>query len=447
MKEYEDQSELVDLATLKKKKLPYVDIHALEKAPSLYRNRMERRFERDWHTGKEREWYEFIDKWLVWRVDWYNVLIPPYKDHPKTEYDETCINGLKNFEEFLKEHGLTDFKNHDKYDNAIGYRDMSLSSFVVFQLFRLIEKNIGKEICYIYPRGFNDCLHPGWNTKLRWWDWRERSWFDEADSNIRFFFEDFSDLKELVEKFNELLKEFIEKTAFGKCWQENITFTDEYKSAKPRAPKKNVEPSDEEKLSIAQSRLNEILCSTSDELLDYLKNKKLLDDFKKSFIDKYTKQSFTTISIDADVMFGDADGTHHKFFTMSFDEWDYLKEWWTAYRQKYPAEEDAFEMDHPIFSVGYQESGEGAWKICVVDKLLEDKTVKVFDFDNGYSTVRMNVSKDENAKFENRYEGITDRPDSEAYYEELPDMLDAYAAYWYAMDKKDEALIELPEIW
>ena len=104
-------------------------------------------------------------------------------------------------------------------------------------------------------------------------------------------------------------------------------------------------------------------------------------------------------------------------------------------------------MDHPIFGVGYQEAGEGAWKICAVDKLLEDKTIKVFDFDNGHSTVRMNVNKDEDAKFENRYEGITDKPVSSAHYEELPDMLDAYAAYWYAMDKKDEALIELPEIW
>ena len=103
MKRYSDQSELVDLATLKKKKLPYVDIHTLEKAPSLYRNRMEQRHERDWNTGKEHEWYEFIDKWLVWRVDWYVVLKRPYKDHPKPEYDEDCINGLKNFEKFLKE--------------------------------------------------------------------------------------------------------------------------------------------------------------------------------------------------------------------------------------------------------------------------------------------------------------------------------------------------------
>lgn len=104
-------------------------------------------------------------------------------------------------------------------------------------------------------------------------------------------------------------------------------------------------------------------------------------------------------------------------------------------------------MDHPIFGVGYQEAGEGAWKICAVDKLLEDKTVKVFDFDNGNSTVRMNVSKDESAKFKNPYEGITDLPVSSDYYEELDDMLLAYASYWYAMDKKDETLIELPEVW
>ena len=59
----------------------------------------------------------------------------------------------------------------------------------------------------------------------------------------------------------------------------------------------------------------------------------------------------------------------------------------------------------------------------------------------------MNISKDESATFENPYEGITDKPDSSSSYEDLDDMLLAYASYWRAMDKKDEALIELPEIW
>lgn len=48
----------------------------------------------------------------------------------------------------------------------------------------------------------------------------------------------------------------------------------------------------------------------------------------------------------------------------------------------------------------------------------------------------MNVSKDESATFENPYKGITDKPDSRSSYEDLDDMLLAYASYWHAMDKK-----------
>lgn len=446
MKEYIDQSELVDLATLKKKKLPYVDIHTFEHGRSIIKNFMVRKYDRDWDTGKEREWYELVYSKPVWRISWYKVLAKLENGYPEPEYE--CINELKELEKYLKTQGITDFKGHTEYDNLIGYdRTRTFSTFITFQLLRVLEKKLGKEICYLYPRGYNYCLYPGYNEKYHWYDDKDADDLKEMDSKIRIFFEDFTDPKEIFDDFIEIVDDFVENTEFGSLWNKNVTYDDECKSVKPRAPKKNVEPSAEEKLSIAQSRLDEILYSTPDELLDFIKNKGLLDEFKSSFLEQYSKQSFTTISIDADVMFGDADGTHHQYFTMSFDEWDYLKEWWTAYRQKYPAKKDTFEMDHPIFGVGYQEAGEGAWKICAVDKLLEDKTVKVFDFDNGYSTVRMNVSKDENAKFENPYEGITDEPDSSAYYEELDDMLLAYASYWHAMDKKDEALIKLPKIW
>lgn len=446
MKEYKDQSELVDLATLKKKKLPYVDIHTFEHDRSIVKNFMVWKCDRDWETGKEREWYELAYSMPVWRISWYKVLAKPEKDYPEPEYK--CINELKDFEKYLKTQGVTDFKDHTDYHSSVGYdRTKTFSTFITFQLLRVLEKKLGKEICYIYPRGYNYCIYPGYNEKYHWYDDKDADELKEMDSKIRIFFEDFTDPKDIFDDFIGIVDNFVENTEFGTLWNKNVTYDGEYKSVKPRAPKKNVEPSDEEKLSIAQSRLSEILYSTPDELLDFIKNKGLLDEFKNSFIEQYSKQSFTTISIDADVMFGDADGTHHQYFTMSFDEWDYLKEWWTAYRQKYPAEEDTFEMDHPIFGVGYQEAGEGAWKICAVDKLLEDKTVKVFDFDNGYSTVRMNVSKDENAKFENPYESITDKPVSSAHYEELDDMLLAYASYWYAMDKNDEALIELPEVW
>ena len=48
----------------------------------------------------------------------------------------------------------------------------------------------------------------------------------------------------------------------------------------------------------------------------------------------------------------------------------------------------------------------------------------------------MNVSKDESATFENPYEGITNKPNSSSSYEDLDDMLLAYASYWHAMNKK-----------
>ena len=35
-----------------------------------------------------------------------------------------------------------------------------------------------------------------------------------------------------------------------------------------------------------------------------------------------------------------------------------------------------------------------------------------------------------------RMKGITDKPDSSSSYEDLDDMLLAYASYWHAMDKK-----------
>lgn len=97
--------------------------------------------------------------------------------------------------------------------------------------------------------------------------------------------------------------------------------------------------------------------------------------------------------------------------------------------------------------VGYEEVGEGAWNIDAINQLLEDKTVKVFAFDHGYSTVKMNVSKDTSAKFENPYENIADKPDPNAYYDTLSDMLLAYATYWHTMGKKSEYLVELPTCW
>lgn len=179
----------------------------------------------------------------------------------------------------------------------------------------------------------------------------------------------------------------------------------------------------------------------------FIEKNSLKDKLEKYFADQNKDVEYNSFTAYINVMLGDADGDDDYEATFPLKDLPLLRKWFEAYSKKYPAKKDTFEMDHPIFGVGYQEAGEGAWKICAVDKLLEDKTVKVFDFDNGYSTVRMNVSKDESAIFENPYEGITDKPDSSSSYEELDDMLLAYASYWHAMDKKDEALIELPEIW
>ena len=140
-------------------------------------------------------------------------------------------------------------------------------------------------------------------------------------------------------------------------------------------------------------------------------------------------------------MTGDTNSSRYDDFDITFDEFDYIKEWWNEYIKVYPVEEYS---DNDIYRVGYEEVGIGAWNIDAINQLLKDKTVKVFTFDHGYSTVKMNVSKDISVKFENKYESITDKPDPNAYYNALPDMLLAYATYWHTMGEKSEYLVRLP---
>lgn len=90
-------------------------------------------------------------------------------------------------------------------------------------------------------------------------------------------------------------------------------------------------------------------------------------------------------------MTGDTDSSRYDDFDITFDEFDYIKEWWNEYIKVYSVEKYS---DNDIYRVGYEEVGEGAWNIDAINQLFKDKTVKVFTFDHGSSTVKMNVSKD-----------------------------------------------------
>jgi hypothetical protein len=313
----------------------------------------------------------------------------------------------------------------------------SFTSFILYEILRVIEKKLGKEICFTYPRG-NDwrcgCDRSVSEKYDQWSNYHKLG----INTKIRVFFKDLSDPKIIYDMFLEELKTLeIVNLLFDK----NIEIKEPaFGKTKPRAPKKNVEPSQEEKLEIAQSALSDILENTSEDIISFLKKKNLLEEFKKSFIDEYSKQSFAAISVWADIMIGDADGTRYDGFEISFDEFNYIKEWWDAYVKVYPVKE--FKNDD-IYRVGYEEVGEGAWNIDAINQLLEDKTVRVFTFDNGYSTVKINASKNTSIKFENEYENITDAPDPNEYYDTLSDKLLAYASYWHTMGKKPEALIQL----
>ena len=266
------------------------------------------------------------------------------------------------------------------------------------------------------------------------------SYHDKNGINVkvRVFFSDFSDPKIIYDMFLEELETLkLIKAKFDQNIEVNEPDTGK---TKPRAPKKKIEPSQKEKLKIAQSALSDILKNTSENIISFLEKKSLLEEFKTSFIDEYSKQSFVVISVSAKIMTGDANSSRYDDFDITFDEFDYIKEWWNEYIKVYPVEEYS---DNDIYRVGYEEVGIGAWNIDAINQLLKDKTVKVFTFDHGYSTVKMNVSKDISVKFENKYESITDKPDPNAYYNALPDMLLAYATYWHTMGEKSEYLVRL----
>lgn len=459
MKFYFMQSDIVDYATLKKQTIPYLDFSFHENCPTIEVNTIEKPHANDywWQRSNQKEYkeerYEVSGTKLQWYVAWDYVEkheICPKSDQ-KVEYTLPGLPGhiraaLDEIEGYLKNNDLavkTEYKDYDGMRETFfeeeHYCQKPFTSFVLYEILRVIEKKLGKEVCFTYPRGHdNNCgcekyVYSNYD-----------SYHDKNGINVkvRVFFSDFSDPKIIYDMFLEELETLkLTKAKFDQNIEINEPDTGK---TKPRAPKKKIEPSQEEKLKIAQSALSDILENTSEDVISFLKKKNLLEEFKKSFIDEYSKQSFAVISVSANIMIGDADGDRYDGFNMTFDEFDYIKEWWDEYIKVHPVEKSS---DNDIYRVGYEEVGEGAWNIDAINQLLEDKTVKVFAFDHGYSTVKMNVSKDTSAKFENPYENIADKPDPNAYYDTLSDMLLAYAAYWHTMGKKSEYLVELPTCW
>jgi hypothetical protein len=453
---YNYASDIVDYATLKKKPVVFLDFSFHEKRPTIEVNTVKKPHEDDywWQqnhqdeykeekyavSGTKPEWYEawdYVEKHQICSDYGRKVeyILPGLPDHMQAILDE--------IKDYLKNNDLpvkTKYKDYDgmreTYFAEEHWCQKPFTSFVLYEILRVIEKKLGKEVSFTYPRGHDrEC---GCEKYV----YSNYDFYHDKDGitvKVRVFFSDFSDPKIIYDMFLEELKTLkLTKAKFD----QNIEINEPaIGKTKPRAPKKNIEPSQEEKLKIAQSALNDILENTSKDIISFLIKKNLLEEFKKSFIDECSKQSFAAISVSADIMFGDADGTHHDGFIMNFEEFNYIKEWWDEYVKVYPIEDS--ESDN-IFSVGSDESGLGAWTIEAINKLLEDKTVKVFDFDNGNSIVKMEAFKDDKLKFENVYENITDAPDPNEFYNSLDDMLLAYASYWHTMGKKPEYLIELP---
>ena len=456
---YNCASDIVDYATLRKKPVVFLDFSFHEKCPTIEVNTVKKPHEDDywWQRDHEEEYKD--EKYVIsgTKPQWYEAWDYIEKHQICSDYGrkvEYTLPGLPDYMQAILDEIKDYLKNNDlpvktKYKDYDGMRETyfaeehwcqkPFTSFILYEVLRVIEKKLGKEICFTYPRGYdNECGC----EKYVYSNYDSYHDKDGINVKVRVFFSDFSDPKIIYDMFLEELETLkLTKAKFDQNIEINEPDTGK---TKPRAPKKKIEPSQEEKLKIAQSALSDVLENTSEDVISFLKKKNLLEEFKKSFIDEYSKQSFAVISVSANIMIGDADGDRYDGFTMTFDEFDYIKEWWDEYIKVYPVEESS---DNNIYRVGYEEVGEGAWNIDAINQLLEDKTVKVFAFDNGYSTVKMDVSKDTSAKFENQYENITDEPDPNAYYETLSDMLLAYAAYWHTMGKKDEALIELPSIW
>ena len=456
MKFYSVQSDIVDYATLKKQTILYLDFSFHEKRPIIETNVIEKPHKNDywWQGNYQKEYkeekYEVSGTELQWYISWdyaeKNEICPNYDG--KVEYTLPGLPGhmqvaLDEIKDYLKNNDLavkTKYKDYNGMNETFfaeeRYCQKPFTSFVLYEILRVIEKKLGKEICFTYPRGYdNNCgcekyVYSNYD-----------SYHDKNGINvkIRVFFSDFSNPKIIYDMFLEELETLkLTKAKFDQNIEINEPGTGK---TKPRAPKKKIEPSQKEKLKIAQSALSDILENTSENIISFLEKKNLLEEFKTSFIDEYSKQSFVVISVSAKIMTSDANSSRYDDFDITFDEFDYIKEWWNEYIKVYPVEEYS---DNDIYRVGYEEVGIGAWNIDAINQLLKDKTVKVFTFNHGYSIVKMNVSKDISVKFENKYESITDKPDPNAYYNTLPDMLLAYATYWHAMGEKSEYLARLP---
>lgn len=456
MKFYSVQSDIVDYATLKKQIIPYLDFSFHEKCPTIEVNIIEKPHKNDfwWQRNHQKEYkkekYEVSGIRLQWYTAWDYIEkneICPNSDG-KIEYTLPGLPGhmqaaLNEIKDYLKNNGLsikTEYKSYNGIKETFfaeeHYCQKPFTSFVLYEILRVIEKKLGKEICFTYPRGHdNDCGC----EKYIYSNYDSYHGKNGISIKVRVFFSDFSNPKIIYDMF---LKELETLKLTKAKFDQNIEINEpDIGKTKPRAPKKKVEPSQEEKLKIAQSALSDILENTSEDIISFLKKKNLLEEFKKSFIDEYSKQSFAVISVSAEIMTGDTDSSRYDDFDMTFDEFDYIKEWWNEYIKVYSVEEYS---DNDIYRVGYEEVGEGAWNIDAINQLFKDKTVKVFTFDHGSSTVKMNVSKDTSVKFKNKYENIADKPNPNAYYDTLPDMLLAYAAYWHTMGKKSEYLVKLP---
>ncbi len=444
MEFYGSQSEIIDEATLKKQTINYIDLNFSELKKTIELLIAKKPHENDyWFQHKhpeeyEKENYEVSSE--LFRTSWKECWDGLREEYPITEPGKEVYtlpraskkvrDIINNVIEYGSKNGVQILVEVDHFGDKqlgfcpeIGYEQWPFSIFVLHAILKVLEKKLNKEICYTYPRGFDDggTGHHVWASD-----------HGPISTKIRVFFKDYSDPKVIYDMILEELKN-LNLEAFNKNVQVNEP---EYGKARPRAKKKIKEMPLEEKVKLAQSALSDILEYLNPDVLAFMKKKNLIEEFKQEYIDTYTKRTFSSISFRGSIMIGDADGERDDDYTITFDEWDYLKEWWDEYVKVYPVEK--FKDDN-IYLVGYEEAGMGAWSIEGIDQIFESKEVRAFSFDNGWSSVQVSINADMNAKFENEYEGIKDEPDNN--FDGLFDKLLCYATYW----KETGKMLQLPE--
>ena len=175
---YKFANEVVDYATLKKKLVVFLDFSFHEKQITIKTNNIKKPHENDyWYQRNNEEDYK-NEKYVVsgikntWFDSWDYIETRSFygPDKKTIEYTLPGLSDdtqqiLDEIKEYLKKNDLpvkTKYKAAyngemtETYFAEEHYCQKPFTSFVLYEILRVIEKKLGKEICFTYPRGFNE---------------------------------------------------------------------------------------------------------------------------------------------------------------------------------------------------------------------------------------------------------------------------------------------------